>query len=262
MVYKNNQNLMTHFASNQENQYHLFSPTIADTSNIATEISADVIEQLNDLIMAQYAMTLFERRIFIAIIEQIEMELVEVGEIKVVPEIIVDARQIIAASGLKGESAFMELQKATINLIKHVCKITETDGLLQVSLLSSAKYLKGKGQIKLRIDANLHQYLLKLKNQFSIYNLEKLISFKSYYSQCLYELFKKLPKYNGILTISISQLRKILKINETEYERYFDFKRYIIQQAQKELAIHDTSFEFREIKQGKKVIALQFLFKK
>lgn len=253
---------MTHFASNQENQYHLFSPTIADTSTITNEISADVIEQLNDLIMAQYAMTLFERRIFIAIIEQIEIELIEVGEVKVVPEIIVDARQIIAASGLKGESAFMELQKATINLIKHVCKITETDGLLQVSLLSSAKYLKGKGQIKLRIDTNLHQYLLKLKNQFSIYNLEKLISFKSYYSQCFYELFKKLPKSNGTLTISINQLRKILKINETEYERYFDFKRYIIQQAQKELTIHDTSFEFREIKQGKKVIALQFLFKK
>lgn len=253
---------MTSFALNQGYQQPLFAQPKAVTANVENEISADVIEQLNDLIMAQYEMTIFERRIFIAIIEQINDNLLEVGEERVVPEIILDARQIITASGLKGESAFVELQKATINLIKHVCKITEADGLLQVSLLSSAKYMKGKGQIKLRIDANLHQYLLKLKNQFSIYSLEKLILFKSYYSQCLFELFRKLPKPNSTLTISVEQLRKILRIGETEYERYFDFKRYIIQQAQKELAIHDTSFDFIEKKQGKKVIALQFIFRK
>ncbi|MFY7909998.1 MAG: replication initiation protein [Emticicia sp.] len=252
---------MTSFAINQGYQQQLFSQPMAAAPIVENEISADVIEQLNDLIMAQYEMSLFERRIFIAIIEQISNNLLEVGGMKVVPEIILDARQIIAASGLKGESAFVELQKATINLIKHVCRITETDGFLQVSLLSSAKYMKGKGQIKLRIDANLHQYLLKLKNQFSIYSLEKLILFKSYYSQCLYELFRKLPKQNGTIMISIEQLRKILRIGESEYERYFDFKRYIIQQAQKELAIHDTSFDFKEKKQGKKVIALQFIFK-
>jgi plasmid replication initiation protein len=253
---------MTSITSNQNYQHQLFTLPAITTNSPSNDISADVIEQLNDLIMAQYDMSLFERRIFIAVIEQINDNLLEIDGIKVMPEILLDARQIIAASGLKGESAFVELQKATINLIKHVCKITEADGLLQVSLLSSAKYMKGKGQIKLRIDANLHQYLLKLKNQFSIYSLEKLILFKSYYSQCLYELFKKLPKSNGTITISVEQLRNILRIGEEEYERYFDFKRYIIQQAQKELAIHDTSFEFKEIKKGKKVIALQFFFKK
>lgn len=253
--------LMTSVAHISGYQHQLFTPNQVAVSTTANEISADIIEQLNDLIMAQYEMTLFERRIFIAIIEQIGDNLLDLGGLKVVPEIILDARQVIMASGLKGESAFVELQKATINLIKHVCKITEPDGILQVSLLGSAKYMKGKGQIKLRIDANLHQYLLKLKHQFSIYSLEKLILFKSYYSQCLYELFRKLPKPNGTLTLSVEQLRKILRIGETEYGRYFDFKRYVIQQAQKELAIHDTSFDFKEKKQGKKVIALQFVFK-
>lgn len=252
---------MTSVAPNNGYQQQLFVQHQAVAPTLANEISAEVIEQLNDLIMAQYEMTLFERRIFIAVIEQINDNLLEAGGIKVVPEILLDARQIIITSGLKGESAFVELQKATINLLKHVCKISESDGILQVSLLSSAKYMRGKGQIKLRIDANLHQYLLKLKNQFSTYSLEKLILFKSYYSQCLYELFRKLPKPNGTLILSIEQLRKILRVGESEYERYFDFKRYIIQQAQKELAIHDTGFEFKEKKQGKKVIALQFIFK-
>ena len=192
---------MTIIASNHGFQQQIFT---APAANLENQISADVIEQLNDLIMAQYEMSLFERRIFIAIIEQISETILELDGIKVMPEIILDARQIIADCGLKGESAFVELQKATINLIKHVCKINESDGLLQVSLLSSAKYLKGQGQIKLRIDSNLHQYLLKLKIQFSIYSLEKLILFKSYYSQCLYELFKKLPKPNGTLLFRLS----------------------------------------------------------
>lgn len=42
-------------------------------------------------------------------------------------EIQIDAREII----LKIESVYMELQKATSNLIKHLSKISEKDGLLQ-----------------------------------------------------------------------------------------------------------------------------------
>ena len=35
----------------------------------------------------------------------------------------------------------------------------------------------------------------------------------------------------------------------------------MVQQAQKELTQHDVSFHFNERKQGKKVIAIQFVFK-
>lgn len=243
-------------------QQQLFTLQTTPTSNLPTyKISTDVIEQLNDIIMAQYDMSLYERRIFIKIIELIPNELAEFNGQKIMDEISLDAREIIETNGLKGESAYTELKKATASLIKHVCKIAETDGLLQVSLLSSAKYLKGQGKIVLKLDSNLHPYLLKLKNQFSSFQLEKLINFKSYYSQCIYELLKKVYQPNGTFSISVEQLRNILKIETTEYKRYYDLKRYVIQQAQKELSFYDVSFHFNERKQGKKVIAIQFVFK-
>lgn len=234
------------------------TPVSTQTNN---KISADVIEQLNDIIMAQYDMSLYERRIFIKIIELLPSELEEFRGQKIMEEFCIDAREIIESNGLKGESAYTELKKATASLIKHVCKIAETDGLLQISLLSSAKYLKGRGQIILKLDSKLHPYLLKLKNQFSTFQLEKLINFKSYYSQCLYELLNKVYKPQGAFSISIEQLRSILKIEDTEYKRYYDLKRYVIQQAQKELSEYNVAFHFVEKKYGKKVIAIQFVFK-
>jgi plasmid replication initiation protein len=249
------------FNSGFQQQLFVSFPVSSSPSLPNHKVSADLIEQLNDIIMAQYDMSLYERRIFIKVIELMPLELPEFNGKRVMEEIIIDAREIIEANGLKGESAYMELKKATASLIKHVCKISESDGLLQVALLSSAKYLKGKGQIILKFDSNLHPYLLKLKNQFSTFQLEKLINFKSYYSQCLYELLKKVQKPNGTFVISVEQLRNILKIEETEYKRYYDLKRYVIQQAQKELTEHDVSFLFNERKQGKKVIAIQFVFR-
>jgi plasmid replication initiation protein len=234
------------------------SPT--NVPKIINPISSETIEHLNDIIMAQYDMSLYERRIFIKVIEQIPVDLIEINGVKILDDIIIDARQIIESNGLKGESAYMELQKATSNLIKHVCKISEKDGLLQVALLSSAKYIKGKGIIRLKFDTNLHPYLVKLKNQFNTFHLEKLIHFRSFYSQCMYELLKKVTKTSGTYTISLESLRTILRIEETEYERYYDFKRYVIQQAQKELAGHEVAFSFNEKKQGKKVVAIQFVF--
>lgn len=253
---------MTNSGYNLGMQQQLFiTPATPTSTQTNHKISADTIEQLNDIIMAQYDMSLYERRIFIKIIELLPYELEEFKGQKIMEEFCIDAREIIESNGLKGESAYVELKKATTSLIKHVCKIAETDGLLQVSLLSSAKYIKGKGQIILKLDSKLHPYLLKLKNQFSTFQLEKLINFKSYYSQCIYELLKKVYKPQGTFTVSVEQLRNILKIEETEYKRYYDLKRYVIQQAQKELSTYDVSFHFTERKQGKKVMAIQFIFK-
>ncbi|WP_394993789.1 hypothetical protein [Emticicia sp.] len=60
----------------------------------------------------------------------------------------------------------------------------------------------------------------------------------------------------------MEQLCGILRIGEREFERFFDFKRYILQQAQKEQAIYDSGFEFKEKKQGKRLLLYSFFQKK
>lgn len=150
----------------------------------AQNIGAEKIEELHDLIMAQYNMSLYERRIFIKVLELLPETIMHPDGIALFEPLILDAREIITDSNLKGESAFMELQKATMSMIQHVCRIAEKDGLLQTGLISSAKYLTGKGQIRIHIDPALHPYLIRVKKHFSGEQLQTLIKFKSYYSQC------------------------------------------------------------------------------
>ncbi len=209
--------------------------------------------------MAQYDMSLYERRIFLKTVELLPETVLNPDGVSVFEPIYLDAREIIAGSGLKGASAFTELQKATKSLIRHVCQIAEQDGLLQTGLLSSAKYLKGKGTIRIHIDPVLHPYLKKIKSQLSG-QLPALVQFKSYYSQCLYELFDKAEKPGGQLSLSLDRLRQLLRIKDTEYERYFDLKRFVLHQAQKELADTPYAFTFGEKKVGKKVVGILFYF--
>ncbi len=91
-------------------------------------VAAEEIEQLHDLIMAQYEMSLYERRIFIKTIELLPDSVIDPQGIAVFEPIYIDAREIISDSNLKGKSAFLELQKATKSLIRHVCHIAEQDG--------------------------------------------------------------------------------------------------------------------------------------
>ncbi len=102
-------------------------------------------------------------------------------------------------------------------------------------------------------------YLQKVKQQLRDL-LPELVKFKSYYSQCLYELFDKATKPEGQLYVTLATLRKLLRIGEHEYERYFDLKRFVLQQAQKELAPTPYTFTFGEKKIGKKVVGIQFFF--
>lgn len=92
---------------------------------------------------------------------------------------------------------------------------------------------------------------------FTQYKLANTLSMKSKYSPRIYELLK-CNEFKKQGYIEIEDLRKLLKA-ENIYPLYADFKRYIIQRTQKELKkLSDISFEFDEIKTGRKVTSLRF----
>jgi plasmid replication initiation protein len=213
-----------------------------------------LVVQSNKLINGRYEMSLVERRIFLKMVSMIKTT------DKDFQTIFIDARDIIKDMNLQGESAFSELKKATKRLIQHVCEILEPDGLLQIGLVSSAKYHKGKGLIELSFDPKLKPYLLQLKNNFTMYGLKQALQFKSLYSLRIYELLKQFSS-TGYRIILLSDLRQALNIKD-EYKLYADFKRFVLMQAHKELKDSDIPFEFEEIKTGKKVTKIKFTFEK
>ncbi|MDS1005254.1 replication initiation protein [Clostridium sporogenes] len=164
--------------------------------------------------------------------------------------------------GVENKAKYIEIPKITKELMKKVFEIQEEDTLIQTAWLSGAVYKKGTGYVELTFSPYLKPYMLKLNTMFTQYKLANVLSMKSKYSPRIYEILKCNEfKKQGYMEIEVDELRKLLKA-ENIYPRYNDFKRKIILQTQKELKkISDISFEFEEIKTGRKVTALRFYIK-
>jgi plasmid replication initiation protein len=118
------------------------------------------------------------------------------------------------------------------------------------------------GYIDFEINKNIIPHLVELSNSFTSYYFENISRLKSYYSIRLYELLKQFQNkdLHGWWFITIEELRDILKIEQTQYSRYNDFKRKVIILAQKELEEKtDIKFDFEEHKIGRKIEKIKFI---
>jgi len=170
--------------------------------------------------------------------------------------------EFIELLGIENQAKYTETPKITKELMKKVFEIQEGNKLIQTAWLSSAIYEKGTGYVELSFSPYLKPYMLKLNTMFTQYKLANILSMKSKYSPRIYEILKCNEfKKQGYIKLEIEDLRKLLKA-ENVYPKYNDFKRYIIERAQKELKkLSDINFEFEEIKTGRKVTSLKFYIK-
>ena len=161
--------------------------------------------------------------------------------------------------GVENQAKYTEIPRITKELMKKVFEIEEGNRVIQTAWLSGAIYEKGTGYVTLKFNPDLKPYMLKLNTMFTQYKLANILSMKSKYSPRIYEILKCNEfKRQGYIEIEVEELRKLLKADNI-YPLYADFKRKIIFQTQKELKkICDISFDFKEIKTGRKVTALRF----
>ncbi|MCB2295438.1 replication initiation protein [Clostridium algoriphilum] len=161
--------------------------------------------------------------------------------------------------GVVDKSKYTEIPKITKELMKKVFEIKEGNTIIQTAWLSGVRYEKGSGKVILKFNPDLKPYMIKLSSTFTQYKLANILSMKSKYSSRIYEILKCNEfKKQGYIEIEIEELRKLLKA-DVIYPLYADFKRFIILRTQKELRkLTDISFDFEEIKTGRKVTTLKF----
>lgn len=84
-------------------------------------------------------------------------------------------------------------------------------------------------------------------------------SFKCSYSIIFYEIFKKYEKI-GIPNYTLEELKGLTKTSN-KYKVYYEFKRWVLNPAIKEINKYDSnySYSFEEIKLGRKVDSIQFI---
>lgn len=114
------------------------------------------------------------------------------------------------------------------------------------------------GVIEVKLDKDLKPYLLQLKSFFTKYNYLYVMTMKSQYSIRLYELLKSYENVQDI-AYEVKELRKLLNLTDDVLPRWVDFKRFVIEQAIKEInQFTDITVKYVPVKKGRKVFEVEF----
>ena len=129
-----------------------------------------------------------------------------------------------------------------------------------ISLCSFTEYNHKEGSLSVRFSEEIMPYLAQVKSRFVLYNLKEIANFGSLYTTRLYELIQEF-KDTGVIIKSLEQLRNILAVGN-KYPVYKDFKVKTFNHAVDEINSQYKSIglKYNEIKDGRKVVALEFIF--
>ena len=211
-----------------------------------------LVTKANTLITANYDLSLQEQKLILTLASMVQPTDEEFKEYEF------KIKDFMELLGIETQTKYTEIPKITKELMKKVFEIREGKDIIQLSWLSSARYKTGEGLVILKFDSSLKPYMLQLKELYTSYKLENILSLKSKYSLRLFELLKS-NEYKKIWNIELEELKKLLGATEKSYSIYQNVKNRIILQAQKELKEKtDISFDFEEVKTGRKVTALKF----
>ena len=212
----------------------------------------NLVFKSNDLIEAKFRLSVNEQRLTMALISMIRKEDEDLYRYKFTFEQLIDLLNLT-----KDKSPEPRLRSIVETL--HDRKMKLIDGRKEIHLrwVEAPVFDWENRFITFRIAPELKPYLIQLKGRFTAFSLDN-IQFKREYSFRLYELLKQYERIKKRV-ISLSQLKEMLLIGHDEYKMYSALKRRIILPAQNEInSKTDLSFDFEEIKDGRKVSALSF----
>lgn len=214
-----------------------------------------LVTKANTLITSNYDLSLEEQRLILTLASTVQPNDEDFKPYRF------SIKEFMDLLGVETKSKYSVIPKITKELMQKVLEIKQENKIIQVAWLSSAEYEKGTGIVELEFSPKLKPFMLGLKEFYTSYRLKNVLELKGKYSIRMYEILKS-NEFKNVAVINIDELRKILKADKGSYLIYQNFKNRIILQAQKELKdFTDISFDFEEIKTGRKVTSIKFFIK-
>lgn len=135
--------------------------------------------------------------------------------------------------------------------------IDEDKQIYKFRWFSDTRYLKGKGTVCISFAKPLKQYLIKLTERFTQYELYNIMALKSKYAIRLFELFKSYS-YQREKEFEIDELKILL--NATNYKNFNDLKKRVLEPSLKEIN-HFTELDinYTTKTKGRKVVSVKFI---
>jgi len=214
-----------------------------------------MVAQHNDLIKAQYDMSLLEMRLFIAMLARINRGDSEFTMCRIpVSELYPDERV--------GGKTYSQVKKAVVRLVGRTITVESKDerGIREIvsnPLMATCRYKEGTGYVVGQFNNFVKPYLLELKGDFTVAQELTLIGFRSFYSFRVYWLLKLSAFYKDNIQLDLILVKQMLNLTD-RYANFADFKRFVLDIAQQEIASTDMAFEYNPIKEGRTVTGILF----
>ena len=219
-----------------------------------------LIRKANELVEAKYRFDIWETRIFLKMLTMIKSTDTGFKEYMIYLNEFINDFQLAT-----NKNVYAIIKDAAEKMMKKVIKtklMTDDDGLVDfMSPLVTG--FKGRDEnegsfIKLSFHPDMKPLLLELSRRYLTYDFRNVAHLSSPYYVRLYEILKQYEKI-GQRRLTITKLKELLGIEAEDYKMYGHFKSDVIVKAQQRLGERtDISFEFEEVKRGRRVIELLF----
>lgn len=211
--------------------------------------------QANALVRAPLKLTHIEARIFALALGCIHQDQTEL------PGIAIPLSRVMTQK--KGGSVYETIRDACRSLMSKVVSIeTQTGNKKRFTAYSIISYIdlnEGTGFLTGNFAPEIKPFLLQLAEQYTHVEIESLLTLKSAHAHRLFWLLKSWDDV-GTWEVEFDVLRKQVlgDDNDVTYTLFYDFKRYVLEPALRELHSLGWSVVYEPIKEGKKVHALRF----
>lgn len=129
-----------------------------------------------------------------------------------------------------------------------------------IGWLQKAKINSKSGNITVKLDEDMHKYVIGMLNNYTQYELLSTLPMSSKYSFRIYELLKSYA-FTKQHTFDLENLKDIL--SAATYRRFPDFRRKVLETAVKEINLYtDLEIDWKPVCKGRKVIQVTFSINK
>lgn len=214
----------------------------------------EVVKKANQLIRARHEFTMYEQRIFAAMVAKLDRgtDTFPVQEIPI--------KRICDRSN--SSDLYRRIDEITTRLVdqKIVIRTTDEEGkeeFKKVNVFGMCQYKEGEGTLKAQFTEAMRPFLLNLSERFTLYLITIFLRLRSKYSTQLYEILKMREDLRET-EMSVEKFRRILGL-EDKYRDFYGLKQRVIEQAREELKEKaDIYFTYKVRREGRKPVGIIF----
>ena len=227
-------------------------------------MKTELIVKDNALINASYNLDLVEQRlILLAIVEARES-----GKgINANDPLTVHAESYINQFGVHRNTAYQALKDACDDLFARQFSyqsLSEKGNVInhKSRWVSEVAYIDNEAVVRLIFAPAIVPLITRLEEQFTKYEIQQISNLTSAYAVRLYEILIAWRSTGKTPLITIYDFRQKLGVLETEYKRMYDFKKYVLDIALKQVNEHtDINVKVEQHKTGRSITGFSFSFK-